>query len=169
MATINLVPVTIAATLHGGPPLVKTYPEAASQTFVAGEAVYLDGAGRVAEYTTALDDGTQRFLGFAAENGHNDATAASHSVEVYLGWGNIFEANVTAAGAAQVTAITQVGSVLPLYEDTVNSNVSVDIANTGSQGAWARIMAISTRDVVGDTYGRVLFTLVPAALQVSGT
>lgn len=168
MATISKVPLRVVGTLHGGPPLSRVYPEAASQTFVKGEAVYLNGSGHVAEYTAAIDDGTQTFLGFAAQDGHNDTTAATSTVEVWLGFGNIFEANVTSNGSDQTTAITQVGGVYPLYQDTTNSRVAVDIADTGSQGDWCRILELSERDAAGDTNGRVRFTLVPAALQVSG-
>ena len=169
MATINKTAVITAGSLHGGPPLSLAYPEAASQTFKKGEAVYLDASGNVAEYTAALDDGTQRMLGFAAEDGHNDTTAATHNVLVDLGFGNIFEANVTAAGSDQVTAKTQVGTLYPLYQDTAGSRVAVDISDTGGQGDWCRVLALSPKDTAGDTNGRVLFTLVPAALQVSGT
>ena len=165
----NKVPLVASQTLHGGPPITRSYPEAASQTFKKGEAVYLDANGRVAEYTATVDDGTQRFLGFAAEDGHNDTTAETHECIVYLGFGNVFEANVTANGSDQVTAITQVGTLYPLYQDTTGSRIAIDISDTGGQGDWARILELSPRDAVADTNGRVLFTLVPAALQVSGT
>lgn len=169
MATIAKRPVEVVGTLHGGPPLSKAYPEAASQTFKKGEAVYLDGSGNVAEYTAAIDDGTQRFLGFAAEDGHNDTTAATHDVLVDLGFGNIFEANVTSNGSDQTTAKTQVGTLYPMYQNTTDSLIQVDIADTGSQGDWLRVYGLSKKDAAGDTNGRVLFTVVPAALQVSGT
>src|SRR3990167_1263936 len=144
MATKNKVPLVCAQSLHGGPPLSRVYPEAALQTFKKGEAVYLDGSGDVAEYTAAIDDGTQRLLGFAASDGSNDATAGDIKVEVYLGFGNVFEANVTSAGSDQITAKTQVGTLYPLYQDTANSRVAVDIADTASQGDWCRVF-----DVVG--------------------
>ena len=169
MATINKTAVIVAGSLHGGPPLSLAYPEAASQTFKKGEAVYLDGSGNVAEYTAAIDDGTQRMLGFAAADGSNDTTAATRNVLVDLGFGNIFEGNVTSNGGDQTTAKTQVGTLYPLYQDTGGSRVAIDIADTVGQGDWCRILALSPKDVVADTNGRVLFTLVPAALQVSGT
>lgn len=169
MATIAKRPVKIAFTLHGGPPLSRTYPEAASQTFKKGEAVYLDGSGHVAEYTASIDDGTQRFLGFAAQDGHNDTTAATSDCAVDIPSGVVYEGNVTSNGSDQVTAITQVGTLYPMYQDTSNSLIMVDIADTGAQGDWVRVIGLSPRDAVGDTNGRVLFTIVPAALQVSGT
>lgn len=169
MPTITKVPLACVASLHGGPPLSRVYPEAASQIFKKGEAVYLNGSGHVAEYTAAIDDGTQRLLGFAASAGSNDSVAANAKVEVWLGFGNIFEANVTSNGSDQVTALTQVGTLYPLYQDTTDGRVAVDIADTGGQGDWCRVLELSDRDAVGDTNGRVRFTLVPAALQVSGT
>lgn len=169
MATINKVPIAVVGTLHGGPPLARPYPEAASQTFQTGEAVYLDGSGNVAEYTASIDDGTQRFLGFAAEDGHNDTTAATHDVMVNLAFGNIFEINVTSNGSDQTTAKTQVGTLYPMYQDTTNSRVAVDIADTGSQIDCMKVYALSPKDAAGDTNGRVLVTITPAAVQVSGT
>lgn len=170
MATINQVPLVCIGNISGGTSIARAYPEAASQTFVQGEAVYLDGNGRVAEYTTAIDDATQRFLGFAAEDGHNNATAGGSSCLVDLaGGGNLFEANVTNAGAAQITAITQPGLLRPLYLDAGNARVQVDIGDTADNGDWVRILELSKKDAVGDTYGRVVFTIVPAGIQVLGT
>src|SRR5574343_736869 len=167
---VNKEAVRPSYTLHGGPPLQKAYPEAASQTFKKGEAVYLDGSGNVAEYTAAIDDGTQTFLGFAAEDAHNDTVAGTNTCSVWLGFGTVFEANVCGtAGADQVTAKTQVGLLRPMYQNTTNSIIQVDISDTGGQGDWIRILAISPRYAVGETNGRVEFTIIPAALQVSGS
>src|SRR3990167_423530 len=163
----NKTPVIPVRALHGGPALQQSFPEAASQTFQQGEAVYLDGNGRVAEYTTAIDDATQRFLGFAAEDGHNNATAGGSSCLVDLaGGGNLFEANVTNAGAAQITAITQPGLLRPLYLDAGNARDQVDIGDTADNGDWVRILNLSKKNAVGDTYGRAVFTIVPAGIQV---
>lgn len=169
MPTANKSAVIPCSTLHGGPPIQRTYPEAASQTFLRGEAVYLDGNGRVAEYTLAIDDGTQRFLGFAAEDGHNNSTAGAKTCAVYLPWGTIFEANVvTGAGLDQVTAITQVGTAYELYEDASLNIVTIDIGNTATNISAVRILAISSKGAVGDTSGRVEFVVIPAACQITG-
>lgn len=169
MATANKSAVTVAQTLHGGPPMVVTLPEAASQVFLKGEAVYLDGSGNVAEYTTAIDDGTQRFLGFAAEDGHNSSPAATNNVQVNLPWGTVFEGNVcTGAGNDQITAKTQVGSPYVLNENATLNIVQVDIGNTGGQISAVRIVGISPKGAVGDTNGRVLFVVIPAATQITG-
>ena len=159
----------MAYTLHGGPPITKPYPEAASQVFLKGEAVYLDGSGNLAEYTAAIDDGTQRFLGFAAQDASGTTGAAC---SVTLPWGTVFEGNVcTGAGNDQITAKTQVGNAgtsYALYENATLNIVQVDIGNTGGQIRAATIIEISPKGAVGDTNGRVLFMLVPAATQVTG-
>jgi len=166
MATIAKRALECIGTLHGGPQVVRSYPEAASQTFTKGEAVYLDGNGNVAEFTATIDNDSQRFLGFAAEDGHNDTTAATHDCSVFLGGesGNVFEANVTSNGSNQVTAKTQVGNLYPLYMDTTNSLIQVDIDNTAGQIDCANVVEIA--GTVGDTNGRVRFTLCGVALQV---
>ena len=171
MATQNKQPVAVAYTLHGGPPITKVYPEAASQTFVKGEAVYLDANGRVAEYTSTIDDGTQRFLGFAAEDGHNNSTAGGSSCAVILPWGVVFEGNVcAAAGADQITAITQVGTAYVLFENATLNIVQIDISNSANQISAVRIVELSSRGsaLAGDTNGRVMFVVIPAAIQITG-
>lgn len=165
MASIR--PVKVEFTLHGGPPLQVSLPEAANQTFVEGEAVYLDGDGRVAEYTASIDDGTQRFLGFAAQDGHNNATAGAVNCQVLLPKGTVFSANATSAGSNQATAIAQVGVAYPMYQNTTNGVIQIDIADTGSQGDWVRVYGIHPEAAVGESNGRLLFTIVNQALQIA--
>jgi len=168
MATVNKFKCQPAYVEGGGFPVTAVYPEAASQTFKRGEAVYLDGSGNVAEFTGAVDSGTQRFLGFAAEDGHDDSVAATSNVSVVIPTpGTVFEANVTANGSDQATAKTQVGVRYPMYQDTTNSIIMVDISDTGSQ-----IDCLIVKEIVGtvgDTNGRVRFTVDSVALQVGGT
>ena len=169
MATAIKQAVSVAYTLHGGPPITKVYPEAASQTFLKGEAVYLNGSGDVAEYTTTIDDATQRFLGFAAQDGQNNSTAAAVSTAVILPWGVVFEGTVcTGSGNDQITAKTQVGSAYVLFENSTLNIVQIDIGNSGGQISAVRIVEISPKGAVGDTNGRVCFVVIPAATQITG-
>ena len=169
MATANKQAVSVAYTLHGGPPITKAYPEAATQTFLKGEAVYLDGSGNVAEYTATIDDGSQRFLGFAAQDGHNDTVAATSTVAVILPWGTVFEGTVcTGSGNDQITAKTQVGTAYVLFENATLGIVQIDIGNSATQISAVRIVEISSKGAVGDTNGRVLFVVIPAATQITG-
>lgn len=171
MATATKSAIRVAYTLHGGPAITKVYPEAASQTFKAGNAVYLDGSGNVAIFNAAADSGSQRFLGFAAQDGQNNSTAAAVNTTVILPWGVVFEGNVTATGSDQVTAKTQVGNAgtsYALYPDTTNLLHMVDISNPGSKIRAVTIIEISPRGTVGDTNGKVMFMIVPAACQITG-
>lgn len=166
MATQNLVPLLVVGTLSGNAPEIREYPEAASQTFVKGEAVYLDGAGRVAEFTASVDDGSTRFLGFAAGDGSN-TTAGAVNTPVYIANDDtIFEGNIyhgTAASA--ITALTDVATLLPLKQLTTTGLgiIAVDKEDTASQIDSCRIIQLSPKDTVGDTYGRVWFVIEAAA------
>lgn len=163
----NKQPVVPAFTLHGGPPLQRSYPEAASQTFVKGEAVYLNGSGHVAEFTLGIDTGGQRFLGFAAADASNDTVAATREVGVYLVQGTVFEMTVSSNGSDQVTALAQVGTVYPMYHDTTNGQTHVDIADTGGTLDSIRVFDVSDRANVGETNGRVLVTIELDIVQVA--
>lgn len=152
--------------LVGGPAQEKRYPEASGQTFVKGELVYLNGSGYLAEYTSAIDDGTQRFMGFAAEDGHNSTNNGDYYIGVWVGGMNEYEANVTSNGSDQATALTQIGTEYPLYEDVTNGIVMVDIALTGSQIACARVIKVDEKAAVGEVNGRVRFTVSRDACQI---
>lgn len=171
MATIAKTALKCVRTLHGGPPVEESYPEAASQTFKKGEAVYLNASGHVAEFTEAIDDDTQKFLGFAAEDGHNSSTAATYNVSVWnasVATGNVFEANICGtAGADQVSALTQVGGLYPIYHDATNGLSLVNIADTAGNEDTANILKIN--GVVGDTNNRVEFTCLGNITQTHRT
>jgi len=70
-------------TLTGTPALVQTYPEAASQTFKAGDLVYRNGG-----YVTVCGANPSLVLGVALEDAHNDAQAGTHEIQVLIinGW-----------------------------------------------------------------------------------
>ena len=154
--------------LVGGPGTVKVYPEAASQTFKAGERVYLDGSGYVAELTNAGDTGSVKFVGIAAADASNDAVAGTSKVPVYVGPENIFEANGTGPGTDAVTALTHVGSKFPMYSDAANGIATVDLDDTGSKIDCCRVLNVDKVDAVGATNGRVWFHLTRDALEVHG-
>ena len=179
MAVQNKVPVKAIYGLHGGPPIQLSLTEAANQTFLAGDPVYINASGDVALFTAALDTGGQKFVGFAAEAAHNNPVAAAVNVGVYIGWGNVFLGNVTSNGADQATVRNQVGEAgYPLYHDATAgaTRAAIDIARTGGTITAAIVIKISDAQrnnaggasVVGDTNGLVEFVLIPAALQITG-
>lgn len=171
MATQVLRPIRPVKRRDGGAITIEYHPEAASQTFKAGEPVYIDGNGRVAEFDATADNGTQRFYGFAAEDGHNDATAGTHKVGVYKADDDtVFEGNIyhTTEGNA-VTAQTDLGTLLPLkHLPSQGSGIAaVDKENTAGKIDCCRIVGFSERpgEAVGDTYGYVQFIVEAVARQ----
>lgn len=169
MSTRNLTPVLPAFTVSGNSPLTRSYQEAASQTFKKGEAVYIDAAGQIAEYTASVDDGTQRFLGYAAEDAHNDSVAGTHEVLVWIACddtifsGNIYHGTVGSA----ITALTDLATLLPMKQLTATGTgiIAVDKENTAGQMDCLRIVDFDRNHTIGDTYGRVLFAVEAVGRQ----
>lgn len=174
MSTQVLQPISFVRRLGGGGgPVIEEYPEAASQTFKKGEMVYLDGSGHVAEFTASVDDGSTRFLGFAAEDGHNDTAAATHKVKVMLPTDDsVFEGNIYHSTAASaITALTDVasGTLLPFVQlpSQGDGMVAVDKENTSGQIDCIRIVNLSPKHAVGDVYGRVEFIVEAAGRLIA--
>lgn len=156
MATITQVPARLVKTGAGGG-VTGVFPEAASQSFKAGEFVYL-ASGKV---TVCADDAVA-ILGMAA---HDASGTTDANVIVYLAHpDNVFEANVYhGTPASAVTAITQVGVNYALQVDS--NKHYVDIEDTGHDAFV--VTGISERDTLGDQYGRVYFRVLDAASQLS--
>lgn len=175
MATIALTRCEIAYTVSGNAPEQLTLPEAASQTFVAGEFVYLV-SGYVTECAITSNEYTSLILGMAIDNGSN-TTAGAADVAVALGnEDTVFTANLVTAGTAVATNVLDVGAVCSMYADTTNSRVYLHMdRGNGSipihEPTYPRAMIIGhdKRDAVGDTGGRVLFKILSQYRQVGST
>jgi len=156
MATITQVPARLVKTEAGGG-VTGVFPEAVSQSFKAGQFVYL-ASGKV---TVCADDATA-ILGMAA---HDASGTTDTNVIVYLAHpDNVFEANVYhSVPVLAVTAITQVSVNYALKVDS--NKCYVDIGDTG-HNAFV-VTGISERDTVGDQYGRVYFRVLDAVSQLS--
>jgi len=156
MSTITQVPARVANTISGNSPEVKYFPEAASQSFKAGQFVYLN-SGKV----TACADDSTTILGIAVgdASGNTDEDCA-----VYIANADtVFEANVYHSTAASaVTAITQVGTCYALKVDS--NKCYVDIEDTSNDAFQVR--RLSPKDKVGDQYGRVEFQVIASARQL---
>jgi hypothetical protein len=139
-----------------------TFPEAESQTFKRGQFVYLSSG-----YVTACADDAVSILGMAAEDANDDSAAGTHEISVALAESHaIFEANVYhGTPASAVTAITTpcngANSVFALQVDS--NKCYVDLEDTGHDAFL--VIGLSPKDAVGDTYGRVLFKVIPSASQ----
>ena len=178
--------VIVKRDINGGPPLQFFFPEAATQTFKAGKAVYLNGSGHVADFAAGIDSGSQRLLGFAAQGGNNLTTAATANAAntgtyqsqlkglagltgVYITPYTIFEANISSNGSDVTSLLTYPGTYLPLYEDATNGWNYIDVANTGSKIDCVNVLKpAGDQYTVGETNQRFEFTLNPLAIQVGG-
>ena len=169
MATQTLTPIRAVRRRGGGAVTIQYFPEAASQSFKKGEAVYLT-SGTLAEFTASVDDGTQRFLGFAAQDASGTTGAACG---VWVADDDlVFEGNIYhGTEASAVTAQSDLLSLLPLKQLTAQGAgmVAIDKEDTASQIDCARIIGFSNRpgEAVGDTYGFVQFIIEASARQIA--
>jgi len=173
MTTQALKPISVVGTRSGNSPEMIEVPEAASQTFKKGEAVYMV-SGYATEFTATVEtdgSGAIRFLGFAAEDAHNDASAVANGVKVKVYVANddtIFEGNIyhgTAASA--ITAVTDFdASILyPLKQLASQGDgmVAVDKEDTANHIDACQIIGFKPEHAIGDIYGRVRFIVAAAA------
>jgi len=157
MAVITQRRAKVAYTISGNSPQVVKVPEAASQSFKAGEFVYL-ASGKAA---ICADDATTIY-GMAV---HDASGTTDDDVEVYVAnKDTVFEANVYHSTAeSAVTAITQRCTKYGLQVDSEMSFVDIeDETNLAFQ-----VIDLSPRDKVGDQYGRVLFQVLDSVSQSS--
>ena len=157
MATQAQLTTTWVQRVGGGEPQIEIYPEAASQSFKAGQLVYLVG-GKV----TVCANNAQVVLGIA----NQDATTATDAdiQVIVLDNQDILTCSVYHSTAASaITAVAQVGED---YELLVSSNKCYcDIEATAVP--LFRVVGIydSPRYAVGDRYGLVKVRLMPAYCQ----
>ena len=127
-------------------------PEAASQTFVQGNLVYIDSSGYLAE---CASDPTE-VAGVAAENGSNGSSAAKQTAYWVADAGAVFVARSNTN-----TAHTHRGAS---YGTVLSSSVHyVDISETGVKVVY--IIDLDPRDTVGDSGGRYLVQFTAVAAQ----
>ena len=177
-ATIALQPVRPVLSAVGQEPWLMEFPEAASQTFKRGEAVYLTTTGVA---ICAANPG--KILGFAAEDGHN-GTAGQYKIGVYIATpSTVFAGNLVTSGNANgnnaaptgaTTATALMGLSYGVNIDGTNHQTTVDTSNTGSSHERAVVIGMvesygisdPSEGVLGDIGGRVLFTVMPAYSQL---
>ena len=163
MATIPRQRIEPARTISGNSPQTLVLPLAASQTFKMGSPVYL-----VAGYVTVAS-ATTMLLGFALEDA-TSGTAGLYRIRVALGTPDtLFQGNV-GISTGQTTAITNRGQLAILYDDTGGSG-HWTVNNAATTGLLGRLVIVDLHpaDAVGDTGGRVLFTVRPGYYQLGYT
>jgi hypothetical protein len=152
---------------HGGTPTPRTYPEAATQTFVKGEIGFMS-AGYLKEIA---GDTPEAIIGVIAQAAHNDATAGTSSCSVFLASeGIVFEANVKASGLANYVGLnSDVGRVMGIQRDTANSKVFLNASVVGGANARVFVHGYARGSAAGDTNPRMLFEFLPTYIQNRAT
>lgn len=142
---------------------VFSYKEDASMSFKKKDPVVLeDGSGQV---ENAVE--TAGFLGLALENA--SGVENTDILVLVVNRHMIFSCSVSNNGAAQATALSQVGRRYGYIKSSVTGSTNlttVDINDTTNDN-W-EVIALDPRDAVGDINGRVLVRAVDAKLIAVG-
>jgi len=145
---------SIARTLSGGVCPLDDFPEAASQSFIAGEFVY-----RVAGYITVCSTDPAQVLGMVREAGHN-TTAGLYNVSVTPFTEDVLIEMCVDAGTDSIEAADH-GK---LYGIDVASHLwFVDKSDVTA----TRVRIHKFLDPVGTQHGRVLVSMLPAYREIA--
>ncbi len=140
-------------------PAVRRYPETAGQTFVKGDPVKLDSAGRV---LLAVDTETGPWgIANAAASGTTDALVSITLLQAT----DIYSASASAAGATRTVTRSDVGLQCAWIKSTVSGETTKSVLDTSDNGTSDSFVIIDNLDAVGTVDGRYLFMLahVPVA------
>ena len=133
---------------------VYHYGESAGCTFVKGEFVYLNSAGQL----VVCADDPSVVLGMALESASG---TTNNAIAVYVAEPGVqFEMNIDTS----VTAITMIGKQYSLYHDATNHWNTMD--NSDRANRVFEVIALSPKDAVGDTYGRVIVEVCGLVAQL---
>jgi hypothetical protein len=134
-------------------PQVRRYPEAATQTFVKGDPVKIDSAGRV---LLAVDTETGPF-GIA--NGDASGTTDALVSVTVLTLGDILSASGSAAGATRTVTRSDVGLRCSWIKSSISGETTKSVidVNDTTTPAWE---ILDNLDAVGVTDGRYLVRLI---------
>ena len=135
-------------------PQTDRYPEAAAQTFVKGDPVKLDTAGRVLH---AVDTEGPGIFGIANgdASGVTDALVSVHIVTL----GDVLRVSQSNAGAAQVSAQTLVGLQCSWIKSTVAGQTTKSVLDTADT-TTPTFEIINLRDAVGTENGEVYARMI---------
>ena len=142
-------------------PQVRRYPEAASETFVKGDPVKLDTAGRV---LLAVDTEGPGVFGLANADA-SGTTDALVSITV-LTLGDLVSASGSAAGATRTVIRTDVGLQVSWIKSTITGQTTksvLDISDVTTP-TWEIIDVLDDVGVVDGRYvARMIATVVARA------
>jgi hypothetical protein len=153
MATLTKRVCEPVHTRSGSPAYVRSYPEAAAQTFKRGEFVTLT-AGKV----TLCGANPALIQGVAAQ----DATGVTDTpIKVYeANSDSVFVASLIGTGV-----ITDVGVRYGVVRDATTQSWGIDRSNTTAANLRAVVVALDGRDTLGDVNTRCHFTFLETFVQ----
>ena len=139
--------------LDGTPPVIQQVPEAASQSFIVGDFVYLVGG-----YATVCADDPQLIYGLALEAAHN-TTAGLYKVDVLVITNmTCLCMNVHGVNPLDTVQAADWGKGWQIEKVSTNWVVNKDVATSSSVRIYEFIDELATVN------GRVAVT-VPAAIR----
>jgi hypothetical protein len=128
------------------------YTEAASQGYLAGAPVVFS-SGKIAESEADIGDAGVWGIALSAASGTTNAkTKVARITPSTLIEGNYIKADGT---AGEVSAITLLGTTLAITEYGSTGKYGFSPTGTGHTGC-VNVVAISPKDAVGDTGGRLI-------------
>lgn len=146
---------------YSGPKEVMYFQEDASETFKAGDIVVIEGdTGQI----RIAASGDADILGISLKDA-SGIQGTEIPVQLILPGQVLMSSVYHGTAASAITVQTQVGSTFDLY--VTSHTAYVDISATTDN--IFRIQRLVPEDAVGTQYGRVLFTVVPEALQFGGS
>ena len=139
--------------LNQGGPLVRSYQEANSQSFKAGELVYLTASG---EALTACADDAVVVLGIALADANNTTTENAQIPVCVLRVGDEVEIDVYQGSSVDAATEAMLGQNFA-YEVTSNEG-KIDLNDTGHD-------LMTLQKIVNADATTVLVTFIPTTLQ----
>lgn len=152
MATITQAP----AFYHSGPHVIKWVGEASSQSFLKGQMVYLASG-----LATVCADDAQTIYGMALADASTAATTTPTVPVLIANPGTEFVMNIYKSSSA-VTALSNVGEN---YAIIISSNKCYCNADDTTNISLV-VRELYAADAIGDTYGRVVVSVMPYNSQV---
>ncbi len=149
-------------------PLVLGYPEAAGETFVKGDPVKLDAAGRVllavdTEGDTVADLGG--FFGFA--DGDASGTTDAEVKIILAQPTDIYAVSASAAGATRTVIRSDVGFQCSWIKSAVSGETTKSVIDVSDNTAkQLHFEILDTLDAVGTVDGRYLVRVSPTSYGI---
>jgi hypothetical protein len=138
-------------------PFVRRYPEKATQTFVKGDPVILDTAGRVG---AAADTGNVFGVALQDASGTTDTLLRI----LIVGHEDVFRASASAAGATRTVTRSDVGLRCSYIKSTISGQTAVMTLDT-SDITTPSVEILDVRDAVGTVDGEYYFRFVQGLIS----